>query len=65
MALTPKQREEMKAAGYQWHAKSGRWLKPEEIEKQEQMLGLAEGIEAIGTIALAIVAAVAMAIILL
>lgn len=65
MALTKKEREEMRAAGYQWHAKSGRWLKPEEIEKQEQMLDLAGSIETIGTFVLAAVAFIAMLVMLL
>ena len=35
MALTSKERKELKDAGYMYHRQSGQWMLPEEIERYE------------------------------
>ena len=45
MALTNKERKELKEQGYVYHRQFGRWMKPEEIERYETNLQSAEQFE--------------------
>ena len=36
MALTNKERNELKAQGYQYHRRFGKWMKEDEIERLER-----------------------------
>ena len=35
MALSPRERKQLKDAGYVYHRQSGQWMLPEEIERYE------------------------------
>ena len=45
MALTNKERKELKEQGYVYHRQFGKWMKPEEIERHENNLQSAEQFE--------------------